>query len=66
MIDMFEKKLCSCCKNENCNHNIVITVKKNIVTYKCNEYIKNPKKLVPYKKPLIVTAKRDYVTEVDV
>ena len=29
-----------------------------------NEYIRNQIKIVPYQKPLVITAERDYVTKI--
>lgn len=64
MVDMFEIKMCNYCKNTNCNRdssNLNIIFEKGVTTYKCNNYIKNNKKVKRYEPPLTVTAKRDYV-----
>lgn len=66
MIDVFINKICCCCSNKNCNKKmaqVAIVISKDCTTYKCNDYIKNNKKIVPYKEPLIVTAPREYVTK---
>lgn len=66
MEDVFEKNICSCCKNTHCTHNIIAHhISRENVTYKCKEYLKDSKKLRPYIKPLLVTAKRDYVIETE-
>lgn len=66
MVSMFEEKICSYCKNPNCKKQINIIVEKNITTYKCDEYIKNLEKITPYKEPLKVLAKRDYVKNFEI
>lgn len=65
MVDMFEKKMCDCCKNNNCNHKIEIIKRNNLIIHKCYEYVKDESKIVPYQEPLIVTAERDYVTKIE-
>lgn len=64
MVDMFVNKMCYYCSNNKCNKQIEIINVKNCITYKCNEYIKNKNKIVPYQKPLLVIAKRDHVTNI--
>lgn len=61
MVGMFEEKICSYCKNSECDKKIDIDIEKNMTTYKCDQYIKNSEKIIPYSKPIKVTAKRDYV-----
>lgn len=63
MIDMFVSKMCYCCLNDKCSQNIKIEKIKNCTTYRCDEYIKNTTKIVPYQEPLLVTADRSYVTK---
>ena len=45
MVDMFFEKMCNYCRNinniNNCNHNIINEVDKDVVIYKCNDYVKN-------------------------
>ena len=63
MIDVFINNVCYCCLNDNCSKKVAIIKEKNCTTYKCNEYIKNKNKIVPYEEPLKVTAEREYVTK---
>lgn len=65
MDNIFELKICSCCKNEECLKNIIVNVDKSITSYKCDEYVKDNAKIMPYEKPLVVTAKRDYLSNVE-
>ena len=64
MVDMFRIKMCNYCKhNGNCNY---YKIEKNVlnkktIEYKCNSYLKDTSKIIPYQKPLLVTAKRDYI-----
>lgn len=60
MVDVFESKMCNYCKNLNCSKNIAVNNVKGVTIYKCDEYIKDKKKVTPYTKPLTVTAERDY------
>lgn len=61
MVDIFKNNICNYCKNIDCKKQIYIINGKGIITYKCDEYVKNSRKIIRYEKPLIVTAKRDYV-----
>lgn len=61
MVDMFETKMCNYCKNSNCKKTIVVRCDKNLVTFKCREYIRDDSKIKVYEEPLVVTAKRDYI-----
>ena len=61
MVDIFENKMCNYCKNSECNKEIIIINNGGNVTYKCNNYLKDETKIVPYEKPLIITAKRKYI-----
>ena len=63
MVDMFIEKMCNYCLNSNCTKKIRIENEKKCTTYKCDEYIKDKSKIVPYQEPLIVTAERSYVTK---
>lgn len=66
MIDMFVNKMCYCCLNDKCSQNVEIIKVKGCTTYKCNEYIRNKDKIIPYQEPLIVTAERSYVTKKEI
>jgi hypothetical protein len=66
MVDVFENGICNYCKNKACSRAIVIVKEQDTITYRCDEYIKDITKIVPYEKPLLVTAKRDYVTDLEV
>ena len=63
MEDIFEKKICSICKNNiNCNYfNIIETTDGLTKVVSCKDYLKDSSKIIPYEPPLIVTAKRDYI-----
>ncbi len=64
MVDVFEKYICSCCKTTQCDHKIIIeNINKKITICKCEQYIKDKRKIIPYVQPLIVTAERDYVNK---
>ncbi len=63
MVDMFVNKMCCCCSNSRCARQIKIIKIKNCITYKCNEYIKNKNKIIPYEEPLTITAERDYIVK---
>lgn len=63
MVDMFVEKMCNYCLNNNCNKKVEVKKIKNCTTYKCDEYIKDESKIVPYQEPLLVTAERSYVTK---
>lgn len=66
MVGIFEEKICSYCKNSNCKKQINTDVEKDITTYKCDEYIKDVKKIIPYQEPLKVLADRDYVKKYEI
>lgn len=66
MGNIYEQRMCKYCKNENCNSGIVITVDNNFISYKCNNYQKDSSKITPYQKPLLVTAKRDYILDKEI
>lgn len=66
MVDIFEQKMCNYCKNTNCNKRIIVEGNKYMTVYRCEEYQKDSNKIIPYEKPLVVTAKRDYVTTIEV
>lgn len=63
MVDMFVDKMCYYCLNNNCSKKVEMFKNKNCTTYKCNQYVKDKTKIVPYQEPLIVTAEREYVTK---
>ena len=60
MVDIFEIKMCNYCKNTYCEKNILISDNKGVTSYKCKEYIRDDKKIAPYKKPELVTAKKEH------
>lgn len=66
MIEIFVNKMCCYCKNNKCNHKVEILNNNNCTTYKCNEYIKDENKIVPYEEPLYVTAEREYITKKEI
>ena len=66
MVGICEEKICSYCKNSNCKKQINTDVEKDITTYKCDEYIKDIEKIIPYKEPLKVLADRDYVKKYEI
>lgn len=68
MEEIFNRQICSVCKNyDNCNKNkIEYKIDKEIDVYFCTSYKKDPKKIIPYEKPLIVTAQRDYVSKTEI
>lgn len=61
MVDIFENKMCNYCKNSNCDKNIIVNNSEGVTVYKCENYIKDESKIVPYEQPLIITAKRRYI-----
>lgn len=63
MVSTFKQEMCSYCKNTKCSKSLIIVKEPNCKCYKCNEYCKDETKIIPYEKPLQVTAKRTYVTE---
>ena len=68
MEEIFNRQICSVCKNCNyCNKNkIEYKIDNDINVYFCTYYKKDSKKIIPYEKPLIVTAKRDYVSNIEI
>ena len=60
MVDIFESKMCNYCKSLNCEKKITVNNINGVTVYKCDEYIKDNKKIQTYTKPLVVTAERDY------
>ena len=63
MVDVFVSNICCYCSNNNCSKSVEIVEEKGCTTYRCKNYKKDKKKIVPYQEPLIVTAERDYVTK---
>ena len=66
MIKIFVNKMCCYCKNNQCNHEVEILNNNNCTTYKCNEYIKDENKIIPYEEPLFVTAPRKYIKDKEI
>lgn len=58
-------ELCDTCNQEYCNKNIIVTKKNNLTIIKCLDYQKDTTKIKRYIRPLMVTAKRDYIMEVE-
>ena len=69
MVDVIKKLCCSCKNNnlgnKNCNKKIIIIEGKETKCYKCENYIKDESKIIPYQKPLEITAKRINVNRKD-
>lgn len=65
MVTIFELKICQCCKNTDCDKNIIVNKDKDLLCYKCENYIRDEAKITPYEKPLVVTAKRDYLSNTE-
>lgn len=64
MGDIFVEKICSVCmkyNSINCPKIIHTEMKNDVRITSCAYYSRNASKIKPYEKPLIVTAKRDYV-----
>ena len=65
MEDIFEKEICPFCEKFNsieCNRHMVFTeCEFDVKKICCTNYAKNEAKIVPYEKPLEVTARRNYV-----
>ena len=57
MVDVFESKMCNCCRNSNCNKRIVVNSNEGLTMYKCEEYVKDESKIIPFEKPVIATAR---------
>ena len=68
MENIFEEKICLVCKKYNtdkCPKIIQKEVRRDSSITFCTSYLKDSSKVKPYKKPLLVTAKRDYVNNVE-
>lgn len=62
MVDVFKEEICNYCQNINCEKKEIIELKKGeLKILKCMEYKKNVSKIIPKKRPLSITAKRDYI-----
>ena len=70
MEDVLIKEICSICKKHNtndCKKEISRYTNKyenNLTSIQCLNYSKDSKKIVKPPKPILVTAKRDYVSEI--
>ena len=64
MTDTMIKYLCSTCKG-NCERGLTIIRTKDTIELKCFDYVPDKSKIIGYKEPLVVTAKRKYVAEVE-
>lgn len=58
-------ELCDTCKQQACTKNIVTTKRGNLTIIKCLDYQKDTTKIKHYIKPLLVTAKRNYIIETE-
>ena len=68
MEDIFEEKICSVCKKYNlefCPKKIQTRINDKTIEIFCNDYKKDQSKIKPYVKPLEITAKRDYLKNID-
>lgn len=67
MEEIFNRQICSVCENYDCcnKNKIEYKIDKEINVYFCTSYKKDTKKIIPYEKPLTVTAKRDYVKNIE-
>lgn len=65
MEDIFKREICPFCEKFNgieCNEHIIFKQDEfNVKRMCCSNYAKNEAKIVPYEKPLEVTARRSYV-----
>ena len=65
MEDIFRREICPFCEKFNsidCNEHIDFKENEfHIKKMYCSNYVKNEAKIVPYEKPLEVTARRSYV-----
>ena len=65
MEDIFKKEICPFCEKFNkigCTEHIVFNEdESNVKRMCCHNYAKNEAKIVPYEKPLEITAKRSHV-----
>ena len=60
-IDIFYNNMCRYCKNiNNCKEEVNICNKHGIISYNCQDYIKDDSKIKGYESPLFIAAKRDY------
>lgn len=67
MVNVFEKKMCNFCKKQRCDKKgIIVIIKNGITIYKCIDYKQDSAKIIPYQKPLSVTAKRDYTDKKEI
>lgn len=39
-VEVFKEKVCDCCKNDNCEHGIVVTEYKDYILTKCCNFIR--------------------------
>ena len=58
-------ELCNSYKKQNCNKSIVIEEHNNMRVTRCLEYEKDSSKIEGYKKPIAVTAIREYVSRME-
>lgn len=58
-------ELCDTCKLIECRKNIVMKKRGNLTIIKCLDYKKDIEKVKGYMQPLLVTAKRDYVIDIE-
>lgn len=59
MEETFNRQICSVCLlKDECDKFIQYKKSGEIDIYYCTSYKKDPKKIIPYKKPLITTARR--------
>lgn len=66
MENIFNEKICPFCENFNCikcKKDLSLFEKNGVQITRCNNYVKNNLKIIPYQEPLTITAKRDYVCE---
>lgn len=65
MEDIFKRKICPFCEKNNsidCNEHIIFKEDNlEVKSICCSNYVKNEAKIIPYEKPLEVTARRSYV-----
>lgn len=70
MVSVFEEKMCDFClkhKTPECKKNVIREkINSKSQTLYCPDYLKDKDKIIPYEKPLIVTAPRDYVNNVEI
>lgn len=68
MEEIFNRQICSVCKKcNNCNKKTIeYKIENDVNVYFCTFYKRDSKKIIPYKEPLIVTAKRDYMKDIQI